>query len=189
MIRQRTLGTAALLLVLAPAVAAQEPADPMAGMRAQIDSMQRMMQEMHHMMMSMHGQGGMMMGGMQGGFVPDGHEVPAPQGMGGMGMGGMGMQGAQGQQGAMTMGGMGAQQGVGCAMTGPDAGVAALFDRSIAGLQLTDAQRVELQAILGSARTEALAKLTPEQRARLDLTPPAGGAAACGGLQAAGPHH
>jgi hypothetical protein len=186
MFRKGTLGAAALLVALAPAVGAQQPADPMAGMRAQMDSMHEMMQDMHHMMMSMHGQGGMMMGmqgqagsmtgGMQGGMTPDGHDAPSPPAMGGMGMMG-------------TPHSPGASADAGCPATGPDAGLSALLDRSVATLQLTEAQRSDLQGVLESARAEALAKLTPEQRARLELIAPTGGGACAAAPAAANPHH
>lgn len=161
MIMRRMLAAAALVVALAPGLGAQQATDPMAAMRSQMDSMQAMIHEMHQMMMSMHGQGGgMMMGGMQG-----------AQGQGGMAMGGM--QGAQGQ-GGMMMGGM---QGMG-GMQNPDAGLGALLGGPPNLVQLTDTQRTELQAILARARAEALQKLTPEQRARLESMAPMSGAGA-----------
>lgn len=160
MIMKRILGAAALFLVFAPAIGAQEPTDPMAGMRGQMDSMHGMMQEMHQMMMSMHGQGGgqggmMMMGGMQGmGMQPD----------------------------------AGAPMGAGCPAQS-DAGLAGLVGGSIGAIELTDAQRAELQAILANARAEALEKLTPEQRARLEIAPGMG-TGACGAThQPVNPNH
>ena len=182
MIRKRAFGAAAFALVLAPALGAQQPTDPMQDMAARIQSMQQMMQEMHHMMMSMHG------GGMQGmQMTPDGHDAPAPPPMSGMGM--PGMQGQPGQ--GMAMGGMGTQNmqgaaGTACGARGPDAGLGALFMRPVADLALTEAQRTALQEVLARAQAEAREELTAEQRARLEITTP-GGAGMCPSAPAAAP--
>lgn len=179
MIRKLASGAAALALMLAPALGAQQPTDPMQDMAARMQSMQQMMQEMHHMMMSMHG------GGMQGmQMTPDGHDAPAQPGMTGMGM--HGMQGQTGQGMAMGgMGGMGMQSGA-CGAGSADAGLGALFMHPVADLALTEAQRTEFQEILARAQAQAREHLTPEQRARLEIVAPRG-AGACQAAPAAAP--
>jgi hypothetical protein len=164
MIRKRMFGGAALLLALASTMGAQEPADPMAAMQARMDSMQQMMEHMHQMMMSMHG-----------GMGADGHDVAQPT-QGAMGGQGPGMM--MGRQG-MGMEGSGPGGGGVCLARGPDGALSALLLAPAGALQLTEAQRAEIQAILAKAQADAQEKLTPEQRAKLDMVGPwAGGACA-----------
>lgn len=93
--------------------------------------------------------------------------------------GGMqGMQMDRSQAGGQGMQGMGAQQQTrardqSCLASSQQAGLSALLMGSTANLSLTDDQRAELDRILGRARTDALAALTPEQRARLEAAPTA----------------
>ena len=167
MIRKRAFGAAALALVLAPTIGAQQPTDPMQDMAARMQSMHQMMEQMHHMMMGMHG------GGMQGmQMTPDGHDAPAQSSMPGMGM--QGMHGQPGQ--GMAMGGMG--MGGACGAGSPDSGLGALLMHPVADLALTDAQRTALHEVLARAQAEAREHLTAEQRARLEITTP-GGAGMC----------
>jgi hypothetical protein len=89
------------------------------------------------------------------------------------------------------MGGMqqGAAAGAGCAAQGPDAGLAALFDKPIGLIHLTETQRTELQGILADARAQAMEKLTLEQRGRLEIAPSTGPGMCGAAAQPASPSH
>lgn len=139
-------GATAMSLVLAASVAAQGHQH---GAQQQ-DTSQAAMMQMHQQMQAMHEQM-MQMHGQQGGM----------QGMQG------GMQGMQG------MGQQQAMQGT-CLASGSQAGLSALLLGSAADLDLTEAQRAQLQGVLDRARSEALEALTPEQRQKLEDAPAAG---------------
>ncbi len=158
MTTKRMLGAGAFALSLA-SVACWAESEPTASMAAKMDSMQATIEQMHSMMMSMHGQGGMMMGEMQG-----------MSGMSGMAMGGGG--GLQAN----------------CVARGPEAGLSALFLGPVSTLGLTEAQKTQFEAILARAQAEALAGLTAEQRTRMEAAPPVM-PGVCGAPQAATPSH
>jgi len=176
---RRSVGalTAALLLPLG--AAAQNDHAPMAGtpqeatlqdMAARMQAMQQMMHEMHQMMMSMHGeQGQAMQGGGQG--MMHGQQGQAMGGGQGMMGGGQGMMGGQGQgmmgRGMGMGGGMGAG-GVQACSAPTDVRLAMLLAGPVGQLALSSTQWTDLVAVLEHAQTEALSKLTPEQRARLE---------------------
>jgi hypothetical protein len=161
----RSLGIVAAALLLPVGAAAQQPqphdhpatpesaqpTDMMQNMAARMQAMHEMMQQMHEMMMGMHGGQG------------DTSGVGMMHGPQGRGMQGGGTQGGRGM-------GMGAASDPSCLMAASDTRVSALLAGSVGPLALSADQWSELLGILWAAETNALAKLTPEQHARLEAS-------------------